>query len=97
MKSFKDGALDACTLRGRGHIGNATEWSGAARLLGQTAERKVRTVCHSFSESVNRWCTNAMLARSNARDRVRNTGLTIAHAVRQQWARRRDIHAIQHV
>ena len=90
VKSFKDVALEACTLRGCGHVENATELGVAARLLGQTGERKVRTECHSFSsESVNRWCTNAMLARSNARDSVRNTGLTIANAMRRaSWCLR---------
>ena len=91
VKSFKDVALEACTLRGCGHVENATGLSVTARLLGQTGERKVRTECHSFSsESVNRWCTNAILARSNARDSVRNIGLTIANAVRRaSWLQRR--------
>jgi len=93
MESVKDGVLEARSLKGGGHGGNVTEWTVARCLRGQVRERKVVTDVYScFSESVNRWCTNAMLARSNARDSVRNTKLTIANAVRRASWRHRSPH-----
>lgn len=47
----------------------------AAHSLGRVQERGSRKRFGSYfcSEFVNRWCTNAMLARSNARDRVQKS------------------------
>ncbi len=47
----------------------------AAHSLGRVQERGSRKSFGSYfcSEFVNRWCTNVMLARSNARDRVQKS------------------------
>jgi hypothetical protein len=78
----------------------------AAHSLGRVQERgsRKRFGLHFCSESVNRWCTNAMLARSNARDRVQKSrgpysGLMFAHELTDAvtWVLGRDLHAREHV
>jgi hypothetical protein len=48
----------------------------AADSLGRVEERGSRKFARSYfcRKSINRWCTNAMLARSNARDRLHKAG-----------------------
>ena len=66
----------------------------AAHSLGRVQERGSRKRFGSYfcSESVNRWCTNARLARSNARDRVHkshgpHTGFISAHGLSEAVTR----------
>ena len=78
----------------------------AGHSLGRVIERDSRKVFGSYFclQSVNRWCTNAMLARSNARDRVQKSagplsGFTLAHELTDAVTRAlgRDLHAREHV
>jgi hypothetical protein len=67
---FTDGALNPGIVANRAQVGIAKGSLNAGHSLGRVKERAVRTDSHSCFASINRWCTNAMLARSNARDRV---------------------------
>jgi hypothetical protein len=78
----------------------------AGHSLGRVIGRDSRKVFGSYFclQSVNRWCTNAMLARSNARDRLQksagpHSGLMLAHELTDAVTRSlgRDLHAREHV
>ena len=77
-----------------GDRARATDSLHAAHSLGRVQERGSRKRFGSYfcSESVNRWCTNARLARSNARDRVHkshgpHTGFISAHGLSEAVTR----------
>jgi hypothetical protein len=76
--------LDARIVTGRGTIRNrvARDSRNAAHSLGRVPGRRSRSVSRSYfcPESINRWCTNAMLARSNARDRAAEVRRSIQRA-----------------
>ena len=74
MRPFRDGALNPGVVAGRVQIGKAMGSRNAGHSLGRVEGRVVGAEFQSFSESINRWCTNAMLARSNARDRLHKSG-----------------------
>jgi hypothetical protein len=83
---FTDGALNPGIVANRAHVGIAKGSLNAGHSLGRVKERKFGTDFHSCFASINRWCTNAMLARSNARDRVQklhgpHSELTLAHGL----------------
>jgi hypothetical protein len=85
LRPFRDGALNPGIVADRAR-GVAKSSLDAGHSLGRGKERAVGTDSHSCFASINRWCTNAMLARSNARDRVQKlhgpyTELTLAHGL----------------
>jgi hypothetical protein len=70
---FRDGALNPGIVADRAR-GVAKVSLDAGHSLGRGKERAAGTDFHSCFASINRWCTNAMLARSNARDRLQKFG-----------------------
>ena len=83
LRPFRDGALNPGIVADRAQR-VAKGSLDAGHSLGRGKERAVGTDFHSCFASINRWCTNAMLARSNARDRVQKSHgpyaeLTLAH------------------
>ena len=71
---FRDGALNPGIVANRAQVGIAKGSLNAGHSLGRVKGRYVGTDFHSCFASINRWCTNAMLARSNARDRLQKFG-----------------------
>src|SRR5437899_2724885 len=71
----EDNALVPGIVANRYRIGLAKGALNAGHSLGRVLEREVATDVHLFSESINRWCTNVMLARSNARDCLQKRGV----------------------
>jgi hypothetical protein len=65
--AVQDDALSPGIVANRYRVGIAKGALSAGHSLGRVEEREVGMDFHSFSKSINRWCTNAMLARSNAR------------------------------
>ena len=69
--------LDAGIVAVRGGKNlHATVSRKAAHSLGRVQERDSGKVFRSYfcPKSINRWCTNAMLARLNARNRLQKSG-----------------------
>lgn len=73
----RDGALIPGIVADRYQRGMAKGSVHAGHSLVRVKEREVGTDFHCSSESVNRWCTNAMLARLNARDCLQKWGVRI--------------------
>jgi hypothetical protein len=104
MGSSRDGALNPGIVANRVSGLGAMDSLNAGHSLGRVKERAVGTEVRSGSESVNRWCTNAMLARSNARGRRHKFGgprtdLMVAHGLAEaaKLALGRDLHATENV
>jgi hypothetical protein len=102
--SFRDGALDPGIVGFRGTGVRASDSLNAGHSLGRVEKREVGTNFQSCFSSINRWCTNVMLARADARDRAQksrgpHSGFMFGHGLAEAVTRGpgRDLHPREHV